>query len=164
MQSIGCCFDTGTTSFPLAASLTISVTFLKSGNAIVDSLEYTKVPLTDTSNVPVNKEQWIPVRLSMSADCWHMIFRAVKVEQPAARQTYTFGVWEVLDTFNLWSLVKMNNDFWDLVNFTCTVKFGKYNGIYAYCIGKRHVLESWKWEQWRNSGVLAPLSPLLFQF
>jgi len=68
MQSIGCCFDTGTTSFPLAASLTISVTFLKSGNAIVDSLEYTKVPLTDTSNVPVNTEQWIPVRCSKSAD------------------------------------------------------------------------------------------------
>ena len=68
MQSIGCCFDTGTTSFPLAASLTISVTFLKSGNAIVDSLEYTKVPLTDTSNVPVNTEQWIPVRSGKSAD------------------------------------------------------------------------------------------------
>ena len=68
MQSIGCCFDTGTTSFPLAASLTISVTFLKSGNAIVDSLEYTKVPLTDTSNVPVNTQQWIPVRSGKCAD------------------------------------------------------------------------------------------------
>lgn len=57
MQSIGCCFSTGATFFPSAASLTISVTFLKSGNAIVDNLEYTNVPLTDTSNDPRNKKK-----------------------------------------------------------------------------------------------------------
>jgi hypothetical protein len=76
MQSIGCCFDTGITFFPSAASLTISVTFLKSGNAIVDSLECTNIPFTDTSNDPRNTQN------CFVTDKVSLLYQAAEQESP----------------------------------------------------------------------------------